>query len=100
MPLVCWEHGKPSPEYYVQTNSGHFNNSVQRDAMVCLCLPIVSKIEVGDGGVAERAHGELGYVVARHVEVAQHGARHSRQSGEAVPAEVQHLRSNGKLIAN
>ena len=62
-----------------------------------VCLPIVSKIEVGDGGVAERAHGELGYVVARHVEVAKHGARHSRQSGEAIPTEVQHLQFKWRI---
>ena len=45
-----------------------------------------------DGRVAERAHGELGYVVARHVEFTKDGARHSRQSSEAIQAEVQHLR--------
>ena len=45
-----------------------------------------------DGRVAERAHGELGYVVARHVEFTKDGARHSRQSSQAIQAEVQHLR--------
>ena len=54
--------------------------------------PIVSKIEVRDGRVAERARGELGYVVARHVELTKDGARHSRKSSEAIQAEVQHLR--------
>ena len=44
-----------------------------------------------DGRVAEGANGELGYVVARHVEIAENGALHSRQSSEAIEAEVQHL---------
>ena len=45
-----------------------------------------------DGRVAQGAHGELGYVVACHVELTKDGARHSRQSSEAIQAEVQHLR--------
>ena len=56
-----------------------------------LYTPIVSKIEVRDGRVAERAHGEIGYVVARHVKFTEDGARHSRQSSEAIKAEVEYL---------
>ena len=57
--------------------------------------PIVSEVELRYGGVAERTPRQLCYVVPGNVEFAERRARHSRQSTEAVEAEVEHLRRAG-----